>query len=371
MRLPPYDRPLRNVCIQPARSSRRQAGLTLVEFMVSIVIGMLMIAALATLIANQSATRTDLDRSGRMIENGRYAVQTLANDIQMAGYWGELTHEPAAPGALPDPCSVTLADLESAMGLHVQGYDAPATLPLSLQACVSNHKPGTDVLVVRRVDPDTSATETGANTDLSKVVTGQIYVQTGLDAATGTSLMAVMATGSADGAVNTATFSLTKKDRSLRAKLRKLVVAIYYISKCSVPQGTSCTSADGGTPVPTLKRVELGVSGGVPAFNTITIAEGIENLQVDYGVDTDSDGATNGSDVNGSALTVADWPNVMTVKVHLLARSNEATAGFVDPKTYALGTAGAASAAAGERGYKRHVFVQSVRLVNPSGRRVL
>lgn len=353
-------------------SGRRQAGLTLIEFMVSIVIGMLMIAALAVLIANQSTTRTDIDKSGRTIENGRYAVQTMRDDIQMAGYWGELTNQPAPPGALPDPCSVTVADLQAAMGLHVQGYDAPATLPVSLQDCVHNHKPGTDVLVVRRVDPDTSSTETAGNTDLSKVVPGQVYLQTGLDAVTGTLLTAVMAAGSADAALNTATFVLTKKDKIQRSSVRKLVVAIYYISQCSVPVGGSCTSADGGTPVPTLKRVELGVAAGSPTLTTITIAEGIENLQVDYGVDgVDMDGSPNGVDVNGSALTVADWPNVMTLKIHLIARSNEPTAGFVDSKIYALGSAGAASAAVGEQGYKRHVFVQSVRLVNPSGRRLL
>ena len=368
MRFLTYHSQGRSIRTSLFRSRRRQAGLTLIEFMVSIVIGMLMIAALATLIANQSSTRGEIDKSGRMIENGRYSVQTLASDIQMAGYWGELTNQPAAPAALPDPCSVTLADLESSIGLHVQGYDAPATLPISLQACVTNHKPGTDVLVVRRVDPDASSTETAGDTDLTKVVAGQVYFQTGMDSATGTLLSAVMAVGSADAALNAATFVLRKKDKVKLASLRKLVVDIYYVSKCSVEAAGSCTGADGGAPIPTLKRVELGVG---PAFSKVTIAEGIENLQVDYGVDTDNDGSANGTDVNGSALAVADWPNVVTLKVNLLARSTESTAGFVDSKTYALGTAGAASAAVGERGYKRHAFVQSVRLVNPSSRRVL
>lgn len=65
-----------------------QRGLTLIEFMVSVVIGMLMVAVLAILIADQSGNRAEVDRSGRMIENGRYAVRTIAEDLQMAGYWG-------------------------------------------------------------------------------------------------------------------------------------------------------------------------------------------------------------------------------------------------------------------------------------------
>lgn len=356
---------------RPARraSARRQAGLTLVEFMVSIVIGMLMIAAIATLIANQSSTRGEIDKSGRMIENGRYATQVLAADLQMAGYWGESEVAPGTAAAMPNACDVSVGGLLPATALHVQGYSFNAGVAAAspLSGCVTNHKPGTDVLVVRRLDPDSSATETAGATDLSKVVEGQVYVQTGLTTGA-VQLSALLAAGSADATVNTAAFPLHKRNLSLSA-LRKLVVHVYYISQCSVEVSGSCTGADGGTPIPTLKRLELGVG---PAFTKVTIAEGIENLQVDYGVDgTDADGAPNGVDVSGSALDFATWQDVMTVKVHLLARSSEASGGFTDSKTYALGTFGAASAAAGEKGYKRHMFVQSVRLVNPSGRRVL
>ena len=211
---------------------------------------------------------------------------------------------------------------------------------------------------------------TGALIDLSKIVEGQVYLQTGMDAA-GVTLSSVLAVGSSSASTNATAFALKKKDKVSVANLRKVVIHIYFISKCSVPVAGSCTGADGGSPIPTLKRVELIVRNDAPALTTVTVAEGIENLQVDYGWDTDSDGAPNGSDVDGSALTVADWANVVTVKVHLLARSTELTGGFEDLKTYAMGTAGAVSPAAAERGYKRHLFVQSVRLTNPSSRRAL
>ena len=353
------------------RSTRHQAGLTLVEFMVSIVIGMLMIAALATLIASQSSTRGEIDKSGKMIENGRYAAQTLANDVQMAGYWGELASQPAAPAALPDPCSVLAADLEAAMGMAVQGYDAPTSLPTTaggLGGCVKNQKPGTDVLVVRKADPDMSAVQTAGAIDLSKVVEGQVYLQTGMDS-TGTTLTDVVAVGNASATTNATTFALKKKDKVTLANLRKMVVHIYYISKCSVEVSGSCTNADGGTPIPTLKRVELGVASGSPTLTSVTVAEGIENLQIDYGIDSDGDGAPNGSDI--TTPTVAHWPDVVTLKIYLLARSTDLTAGFSDAKTYGMGAAGAVSPAAGELAYKRHLFVQSVRLVNPSSRRAL
>jgi type IV pilus assembly protein PilW len=350
------------------RSRRHQGGLTLIEFMVSIVIGMLMIAALATLIASQSSTRAEIDKSGKMIENGRYAAQTLANDVQMAGYWGELPTQPAAPASLPDPCSVATADLTAAMGMAVQGYDAPTTLPVNLAVCVKNQRPGTDVLVVRRVDPDMSAVQTAGAIDLSKVVEGQVYLQSGMDS-TGTTLTDVVAVGSSSATTNASTFLLKKKDGVAIANLRKMVVHIYYISQCSVEISGSCTNADGGTPIPTLKRVELGVAGAVPTLTTATVAEGIENLQIDYGIDSDSDGAPNGSDI--AAPTTAQWPDVVTLKVYLLARSTDLTAGFSDGKTYGMGVGGSVSPPSGALAYKRHLFVQSVRLVNPSSRRAL
>ncbi|HYF20457.1 MAG TPA: PilW family protein [Ramlibacter sp.] len=350
---------------------RGQRGLTLVEFMVSIAIGMLMVAALATLIADQSQNRAEIDKAGRLIENGRYAIRAMADEIQMAGYWGELSAAPAAPGALPDPCSVTVADLTAAMGLHVQGYTPNNTTsaagynptsPTTTAAptCLSNHKLGTDILVVRRVDPDSSMYETGGVTDTGKLTSGNnkylVYLQSGLTA-TGTAFTSALGMGQ-DHAT---TFTLKKKDRTTMATVRKMIVRIYYVTSCSVCTGTPDTT-------PTLKMRELSsASTGTVLADAITLSEGVENLQVDYGVDTDSDGVPD-SDVNGGALAVADWANVMSVKIHLLVRSPEATAGYTDAKTYTLGTAG--TTAATSDGFKRHVFSQSVRLVNPSGRRL-
>ncbi|MES2999606.1 MAG: PilW family protein [Pseudomonadota bacterium] len=383
---------MKNTVFSSQTSRGSQAGLTLVEFMVSIVIGMLLIAALATLIANQSSTRAEIDKSGRMIENGRYAVGVIANDAQGAGYWGELTTQPAVPAAVPDPCSTNLADLQAAFGVPIQGYDSLTAAALAPSCVGTTYKVGTDILVVRRLDPDMSSVQdAGGDIDLSKLTSqaGQVFMQTGLDA-TGTVLTFSLGYASATSATNATTFSLKKKVAAKIANVRKYMVHIYFVSQCSVPVAGSCTGADGGTPIPTLKRVELSTASGAPAFTTVTIAEGIENFQVDYGVDTDSDGSPN-IDSNGTACTTGDatctaavvaaklvvpfgandWANVTAVKMHLLARSGEKVIGFADTKTYAFGTAGSASAPTGDESYKRHMFVQAVRVVNPAIRRAL
>jgi type IV pilus assembly protein PilW len=361
---------------------RAQRGLTLIELMVSIVLGMILVAAIATLIANQSGNRVEVDKSGRMIENGRYATQTMVTDLQMAGYWGEIGTSPKVPapglknkadnsptpGGLPNPCNLTtvsdldptIDSLEWAMGVHVQGYDSLATLPAGLD-CVKNHKPNTDVLVVRRVDPVTSDVESGTPpvVDWAKVKPGQIYLQTGLNAgASQFDFVLAQANGTSDAG----TFDRFRKDRVTKATPRKYLVHIYYVSNCSVEVGGSCASADGGTPIPTLKRVDMEAAGGAPVFTTTTLAEGIENFQVDYHV-------LGAGDSGGSAFTGANWADVVSVKLHLLARSIDKTNGFADTKSYAMGTAGSFAVPTGEKAYKRHLFVQTVRLINPSGRK--
>jgi len=176
---------------------------------------------------------------------------------------------------------------------------------------------------------------------------------------------------------------MLQKDGATLADLRKYHVEIYFVSPCSSPNGAgtpaTCTSTDdNGRPIPTLKRLELtnGTSG--PAFNLVPLVEGIENLQLDYGLDSDNDGSpdsytTGTHSVGTTAMTTADWANVMAVRINILARSNDPTTGYTDTKNYTLsgpGTLdGVAAAASPSSSYQHHVFSEVVRAINASGRR--
>jgi type IV pilus assembly protein PilW len=331
---------------------RQQRGVTLVEWMVSIAIGLVLVSALLMLFAQQSRTQNELQKSSRQIENGRYALQLLRGDIELAGYNGEYGGAGTAPGVLPDPCAMATADLESALALPVQGYDAPTALPCGLAA--ANYKSGTDILVVRHAEPTVVS---------APFVAGQTYLQAGIK---NSALSFVI--DQASSAALPARFDLQKKDGTPGA-VRKYQVHVYYVSPCSVPaNGSTCSAAntdDGGVSVPTLKRLELTVSGGAPQFSNVPLVEGIENFQIDYGVDTTGDGAPD--NFVASPATVADWTNVMALRVHLLARNNERSADYTDGKSYSLGLAGTTVPA--NDNFKRHVFSQLMRLVNPSSRR--
>ena len=105
--------------------------MTLVEWMVSITIGLILLAGLTGLIARQSSAQSELEKSSRQIENGRYAMQLLNEDVQMAGYYGEFSNvgSLAVPSALPDPCVVTVSAIEAAMARRPARCQPASRLP--------------------------------------------------------------------------------------------------------------------------------------------------------------------------------------------------------------------------------------------------
>lgn len=348
---------------------RQQRGVTLVEWMVSIAIGLVLVSALLMLFAQQSHTQNELQKSSRQIENGRYAMQLLREDIQLAGYYGEFSNVSSlpVPTVLPNPCATSVADLSAALPFAVQGYNGiGATLPMDFASCpllAANHVAGTDILVVRHAEVDTFTSGLDA---------GRVYLQAGLSP-NKQELKYVMGVA-AGPTIDSTLFNLIKKDSSA-APLRKYVVHVYYVSPCSVPvNGSTCSSAntdDGGVSVPTLKRLELSVVGGVAKFSNVALVEGIDNMQFTYGFDSVAsadpeadDGVPDSED--DDVADVSSWANLMTVRIHLLARNNEPSAGYKDNKVYNLGKV---TTTATNDAFKRHAYSQMVRVINPSSRR--
>lgn len=356
----------RAVCHQPAL----QRGLTLIELMIALTIGLVVLGGLLTFFGNSSSAYTELKKTAEPTANGSMAMWVLTQDINHAGFYGEFYTLPAAGVALPDPCAMAPAALFDQLAFPVQGYDAPALSPL---ACLSDadFTPGTDILVVRHADFNTLA-------PADVPLTGEVYLQASVNGAEvqiGAGGTAIGTTRKADGSVAT----LFKKDGVTAADIRKLAVHIYFIARCSVPAdgGESCTGAldDGGAPIPTLKRLELTTVAGATSWRIAPLAEGVRNLQIDYGVDNLpaavnfitnqlGDGAP---DTYTTAPAVADWPNVTSIRVNFIATSTTPTASHVDSKTYNLGLAGPVGPF--NDAFKKHLFVGTARLNDVSGRR--
>jgi type IV pilus assembly protein PilW len=339
----------------------RFGGFTLVELMVALAIASVLLGALAIMFVNTSNARGDLDRTSRQVESGRYAMQILSDEIRHAGYYGALANAPSVGAgltALPDPCDNAVAGVQAAIGLPLQGYTGASTaanLDAGKLGCLNaaaGYKPNTGVIVVRRAstaDPIATVTASSFNIqtsgcpgDLSR------YVLDSDSNAGNFTLHSNVAPGC---------FPITAAPA---APISPYFTRIFFVSTCS---GTDCSAAGADT-VPTLKRIDINPAG---ASAPVAIVDGIENLQFDYGIDTTAPGdGSPDTYKEASATTFAEWQNVMTAHIYLLARNLDTSSGFVDTKTYSLGPV---TVAATNDGYRRHAYSQLVRLQNPSQRR--
>jgi type IV pilus assembly protein PilW len=350
-----------------AHPNRPQSGFSLVELMVSITLGLLILAGMLSVFASNSRSRDELQRAERQVENGRYAMKVLGDDIQLAGYWSEFNISIAGlaiPATLPDPCDVNLADLRTYLPVSLQGYDDPATA--SLPTCIgSDVRANTDIIVIRRVSTCVAGPTAGTNCDALQA--NLPYFQASLCE------NATQLGGGSGNAfrldTNPANLDRLLRDCSTTANEHQFLTRIYYVTNNDI-------AGDG---IPTLKRADLAVNGATLTFTSTSIAEGVENLQISYLLDTNGDGTpdaitTNPSSYNGcaGAACVVNWTNVVAAQISMLVRNTESTGGFTDAKIYSVGlnpdgTTKTLGPLGG--GYKRHVYSAQARLYNVAGRR--
>jgi type IV pilus assembly protein PilW len=368
---------------------RRHLGFTLVELMVALTVGLFLVTGLMTIYLQTGNSNNELAKLNRQMESARFALQLLREDLWHAGFWGEYspprvdnsTAPPTPlPTHIPDPCAAfsswddydtidgnTLTDryIKNFLSLPVYGYNNAD--PAGCAGVVTDRKAGTDVLVVRHVS--TCLADTGTDNNCENFGENKLYLQVNLcsdpDPSTPPNYDSrdyVMDTDPDED--DQTPFILARRDPAtgkscgtsgypeppIYAGKRKVISHIYYVKDDN-----------------TLRRSELDYNSGaseVQQQSAQALIEGIEHMEVEYGVDADGDGSVDS--FTSAPADVAAWGNVVAVKVHLLARALEATPGHTDTKTYQLG---ATSLGPFWDGFNRHVYSTYVRLNNPAGRR--
>ncbi len=373
--------------------TEKQAGFGLVELMVSITIGLLIVSALLTLLINSTKNNAEMAKTHNLIENGRFAIQLLENDIVHAGFWGShvpefdnLAYEKVpgdVPIAIPDPCleyeTWDKAYRNALVGIPLQSYliDSAET-PLALAECAifqnTDDKPipGTDVLIVRHADTCIPGSSNCEAEDSSK-----LYFQASLCSDDVERYI-----------LDRSGFTGRKNGCSETADKRKFIAHLYYIRNYAVSKEDR---------IPTLVRSEFDVQDGTLVYKpAIPVIEGIQGFRVEFGIDrigktgaetdyssavtwqaeTDpvlkmtpknrGDGVPDESCFSDSPCTLNQLMNVTSARIHVLARNRDSTSGYTDTKTYSLGNA---TLGPFNDSFKRHVFSTTVRLVNVSGRR--
>lgn len=294
-----------------SKSQKNQAGLTMVELLVALAIGSFLIIG-AVQIYNQSRQAFVVNESiARVQETAQFAMDTIEADIRMSSNWGRTSRALAVEGRSvigdPNPMSLTEpTDCGSGWALDiamtVDGENNDFTLPCS---SLHSKQAGSDSFTVRRATVAPVPLEAGRIQVQTTRITGAIFT---------------------DGNIPSP-FSVAD------STTHNLIVNTYYVADDSplIP----------GTP--TLRRKTLTVDAGNPDVDDVEIAPGVENLQIQFGVDTNDDNTVDryvnpGNDVyDPNAAGYIPGAKIITARIWLVVRGLNPEVGIIDNRDYEPG----------------------------------
>ncbi len=315
---------------------KTEQGFTLVELMISLVLGLIVTGGVVTVfVQSRQSFRVD-EQVARMQDEARFALDEIARDVRMANYLAE----PLVPAAIfPDfgllvgiDCGVPaqanwimeLTDAVTGQINSLTGVDnaTGATAPASF-SCIgaAEIRPNTDVVGIKRVAGDSTAPANLQN--------GATYIRSN-----GT--FGLMHTQPPVAAVPP-----PFRDWEYRPR-------VYYVRNFANAPG------DG---IPALCRKVL-TPGAPPSMTTECIAQGIEDLQLEYGLDTDGDARPNRYLTNP---TLTQLQQVVSARISLLARTQEVDPRYTDLRTYTVSNAPAYTP---NDNFRRRVYSTTVTIHN-------
>lgn len=293
----------------------KQQGMTLVELIIAMSLSLLLGAAVMTVFVNNRHSFNQDENLQRMQDDARHALREITFDIAMAGHYADLL----IPGSVTNDNSLTLTTDCGPVGAAEWMYQTvqPGTSQFLSVVALDNASPaqaaanfscingaefvdGTDVIAIKRV----AGIRAGAR------VNGQVYLRT--NGTVGLLFREPL------GGVTAITVPAPNADWEYRP-------SIYFIRNYENTPGDD---------VPTLCKKVLRIPG--PGMTTECIAAGIENMQVEYGIDTTGDGFTNLYLPNPTLLQMQ---SVVTARVILLARAANIDTRYENAKTYLLSNA--------------------------------
>lgn len=298
-------------------SSAAVRGLSLVELLVSLLLGLMLSAGLVSAYLGAKRHSFHEEQMARMQENGRYAMRLITRELSMAGFFGGAPGVAAvAPGAVGTDCSDGHWALDGREPLELVNDYAGASPPVSLHAtaftCLSGAEiaAATDMIVIKRTAADPSLRGgLPAATLTSSTIQGW-YLRT--------------VSGRPDRWEKLRPVDLARRGRAQPThSYWEAITRIFFIRPYS-------ESGIEGENLPTLCMETLAGD----AMTSRCLVEGVEDLQLEFGVDFDGDGVPN---QYLSAPEAGEMRRVVAVKVHLLMRSIVTLAGHRDDKALRLG----------------------------------
>ena len=297
---------------------KRQQGLSLVELMVALVISVFLLGGVVQVYTANKSTYRFSEAMSRIQENARYALDTMARDLRMAGFWGCATFDPDDPSNIQN-------NLDPVGG----GYD-PEIHDFVNQPHVEGTENdglnGSDSIRIRGSQPGQASvvppynTPTSAQININQADFVEVEDIVLLTNCKGADIFQV--TGTAIGGGGTA--QIVAHDLGGGPPGNTSGAA-----GCGA--GANCLSQTYGGDSSLIKLQSVryyianGASGEPALFRDVNgqvqeLVDGVQQLQILYGIDTDNDNTPN---QYVSSDNVPDWNQVAAVRLMLLLISPE------------------------------------------------
>lgn len=349
---------------------RASRGFSLLEMVIAMGIGIWMTTGAVMMYSQSSNNYKRMGNEILQVGNGQYVANLMRREIQSAGYWGDFLEgggNEDLPQDIINPCSTDMGDLIAAIAQPVVGYNDVIDPGQHKMDCLSktNFVSGTDILVIRRADSRRLG-------DGDKPTKGDVYIQSNVDTievqiGDPSSFVAskigsgneMIAEGTDAAGKTTDIFTRANNPDAnpqdfrnrVAGDVRKYHVDIFFISPCTIGSdgGNNCKggSDDGGDPKPSLKKLELVSDNGELGFRTLVVAEGVEDIQIMYGLDRtparqigDVDDLSIGRGVPNEYVNEplpSELNNVVNLNVVFLVRSLSRNP-FLNNRVYDLGS---------------------------------
>lgn len=287
--------------MKPQKNISRQSGLTLVEVMIAMLLGVFLMGGVLQVFASSRQTYRVHEATSRMQENGRMALEVLSRDIRMADFWG-CASDPSNFVNNLDPAGSGYVDFLSG---GIGGTEGAAGAPDSL---ILRGGIDSDLNVEPPYGPQASANikvppNNGLEQDdivfVADCSAGDIFQITNADP--DTSGVLVHNTGTGDpGNFNASNPGCPGANAHCLSKVYGGDAVLM------LTQETSYSIGMGSEGEPALFR------------NGLEFLDGIENLQILYGEDTDESGIAN---YYVPADQVADMARVISIRFAVVTRS--------------------------------------------------
>ncbi len=285
-----------------------QAGMSLVELMIALVIGLLILMGVLTVYLSGARTAATTEALSRVQESGRFGIFFLSRDIRQAGFKSACQGE---VNNLLDEGSAAYDDTLFDLNDPIVGWDDSAgTLAATLPEYVRG-----DVLMLK-----SASTVPGVT---AKNVTQVTAAEISLDGPSGIEAGTIMFIGDSQGCDlfqkgHNANASSIQRPASGTPGNKNPNTEWSHAYDDSMQiflfQSTAYYIGNGIDGQPALRRASFNTGAAVDE----ELVNGIEDMQLLYGEDTDGNQT---ADRYVAAGAVADWDDVVAVQVNLLASS--------------------------------------------------